>query len=197
MKKVVFYGRYSSNNQTEQSIEEQLHVCQKFAELNDMQIIAEYVDRAISGKTDERPAFQKMITDSRKKQFEGVLVYKLDRFARNSFHAAIYKQKLKENGVRIISAMENIPDAPEGRLLEGIIIAMNEIYSEDLSQKVSRGLAESFSKGYYMKKIPPFGYQIIDRKLVIDETTAPYAGEIFERLVFIDVLREYSPLNLL
>ena len=181
MKKVVFYGRYSSNNQTEQSIEGQLHVCQRYADQNDMQIIAEYVDRAISGKTDERPAFQKMITDSRKKQFEGVLVYKLDRFARNRFDSAHYKKKLKDNGVKVISATENISDNPEGILLESLLEGMNEFYSEELSQKVNRGLAESFSKGYYMKKIPPFGYQIIDRKLVIDEATAPYAREIFER----------------
>jgi len=181
LKKVVFYGRYSSTNQTEQSIEGQLHVCQKFAKLNDMVIVKEYVDRAISGKTDDRPAFQKMIADSKKKQFEGILVYKLDRFARNSFHAAIYKQKLSDNGVRVISATENISDNPEGRMLEGFLIHINQFYSEELSQKVNRGLAESFSKGYYMKKIPPFGYQIIDRKLVIDEATAPLAKEIFER----------------
>ena len=181
MKKVVFYGRYSSNNQTEQSIEGQLHVCQKFAEQNDMIILKEYVDRAISGKTDERPAFQKMIADSNKKQFEGVLVYKLDRFARNSFHAAIYKQKLSDNGVGVISATENISNNPEGRMLEGFLNHINQFYSEELSQKVNRGLNESFHKGYYMKKIPPFGYQIIDRKLVPDEATAPLAREIFER----------------
>lgn len=179
--KVAFYGRYSSNNQTEQSIEGQLHVCEQYAQMNGMEIVSQYIDRAMTGKNDKRPEFQRMIADSSKGGFEGVLVYKLDRLARNSYHAAIYKQKLKENGVRIISATENIPDTPEGRLLEGVIVAMNELYSEDLSQKVNRGLAESFHKGYYLKRIPPFGYKLVARKLAPDEDTAPIAAEIFTR----------------
>ena len=181
MKNVVFYGRYSSSNQTEQSIEGQLHVCQRYAEQNGLQIVGQYIDRAMTGTNDNRPEFQRMIADSRHGGFEGVLVYRLDRFARNSLHAAIYKQKLQENGVRILSATENLTDTPEGRMLEGFLISINQFYSEELSQKVNRGLSESFAKGYYLKKIPPFGYQIIDRKLVPDETTAPVAREIFER----------------
>lgn len=180
MKKVVFYGRYSSNNQTEQSIEGQLHVCERFAEQNDLTIVAHYIDRAISGTSDKRPEFQRMISDSKKGGFVGVLVYKLDRFARNSFHSAIYKHKLAENGVQIISATENIADNPEGRMLEGFLIHINQFYSEELSQKVNRGLSESFHKGFYMRKHPPFGYKIVDRKLVVDDTTAPFAKQIFE-----------------
>ena len=181
MKRAVFYGRYSSNNQTEQSIEGQLHVCENYAQQNDMEIIAHYVDRAKTGRNADCSEFQRMIEDSRKKSFEAVLVYKLDRFARNRFDSIHYKQILKNNGVKLISAMENLSDNPESIILESVLEGWNEYYSEDLSQKVNRGLAESFHKGYYMKKIPPFGYRIENRKLVPDETTAPLAKEIFER----------------
>nr|MCR5653318.1 recombinase family protein [Ruminococcus sp.] len=79
----VIYARYSSDNQREESIEGQLRECLAFAEKNDIQIIETYVDRALSAKTDNRPDFQRMIRDSAKEQFEVIIVWKLDRFARN------------------------------------------------------------------------------------------------------------------
>ena len=114
--KAVIYAKYSSDRQTEQSIEGQFRVCHEFAEKNDIVIIDEYIDRALSGTTDKRPAFQKMISDSSSQHFEYVIVYKLDRFARNRFDSAIYKSKLKQNGVRVLSAMEGITDTPEALL---------------------------------------------------------------------------------
>lgn len=179
--KVAFYGRYSSNNQTEQSIEGQLHVCERYAEQQGLEIVRQYIDRAKSGTSDARPEFQRMIADSDSGVFQGVLVYKLDRFARNRYDSAIYKRKLRKAGVRVISATENITDTPEGIMLEGMLESMNEFYSAELSQKVNRGLAESFQKGHYLKRIPPFGYQIIGKKLVPDDETAPIAAEIFQR----------------
>ena len=152
MKKVAFYGRYSSNSQNEQSIEGQLHVCEQYAAANDLQIVAQYVDRAISGKSDNRPQFQQMIADSSKGMFEGILLYKLDRFARNRYHSAVYKHKLRENGVRLISATEHLTDTPEGIMLEAVLEGIDEFYSAELSRKVTRGLAESFHTGYYLKK---------------------------------------------
>ena len=101
MKKAVFYGRYSSANQTEQSIEGQLHVCEKYAAENGITIVKQYIDRALSGTTDKRPQFLQMIADSRHGGFEMVLVYKLDRFARNRYDSALHKKKLRDNGVRV------------------------------------------------------------------------------------------------
>ena len=108
--KVVIYARYSSHAQTEQSIEGQLKFCYEFARRNNYTIIEEYIDRAVSGKTDNRPAFQRMIDDSKKKQFQYVLVYQLDRFARNRYDSATNKAKLKKNGVRVISVRESHTD---------------------------------------------------------------------------------------
>ena len=105
---VVIYARFSSHSQTEQSIEGQLKECYAYAQRNDYMVVGEYIDRALSGTTDHRPEFQKMIADSSKKTFQGVLVYQLDRFARNRYDSATYKSKLKKNGVRVLSARENI-----------------------------------------------------------------------------------------
>lgn len=180
MKKVAFYGRYSSTNQTEQSIEGQLHVCEKYAEQNGLQIVTQYVDRALSGTSDKRPQFQQMIADSASGKWASVLVYKLDRFARNRYDSAVYKKKLRDNGVNVISATEQISDSPEGIIMEGLLEAMDEYYSAELSRKMHRGLEESFRKGKFIQSIPPFGYKLTaQHTLAIDPDTAPIAGEIF------------------
>ena len=96
---VVIYARFSSHSQNEQSIEGQLKVCYEYAKQNGYNVISEYIDRAISGKEAEhRLEFQRMISDSVKRQFEGILVYQLDRFARNRYDSAIYKARLKKYG---------------------------------------------------------------------------------------------------
>lgn len=93
MKTAVIYARYSSDRQTEQSIEGQLHVCQDYAQRNDIVIVDNYIDRAMSGTTDNRPAFKQMLKDSAKKQWDYVIVYKLDRFSRNKYENAIHIRK--------------------------------------------------------------------------------------------------------
>ena len=168
MIKAVIYARYSSDSQTEQSIEGQLRVCKEFAERNGYVIVKEYIDRAKTGTNDNRPAFQQMLYDSKNKAFQFVLVYKLDRFARNRFDSAINTMTLSKNGVRVISATENISDKPEGRLLENVIIGVNEYYSAELSQKVKRGLKESRIKGQFTGGRTPYGYNVENLKLSIN-----------------------------
>ena len=93
MNKAVIYARYSSDSQTEQSIEGQLRVCQDYAERNDIVILNTYIDRAMTGTNDNRPDFQKMINDSSNKDFQYIIVYKLDRFSRNKYETAKYKKR--------------------------------------------------------------------------------------------------------
>lgn len=145
---VVIYARFSSHSQTEQSIEGQLKVCYEYAKNNGYTVIGEYIDRAQTGKNDNRVEFQKMLSDSEKHAFEGVLVYQLDRFARNRYDSAINKSKLKKNGVRVISAKENIADDPSGILVEGVLESMAEYYSAELSQKIHRGLKSMLRSVY-------------------------------------------------
>ncbi len=99
MKKAVIYARYSSDTQTEQSIEGQLRVCQNYAKNNNLLIVDTYIDRAMTGTNDMRPDFQRMIKASSKRQWEYVIVYKLDRFSRDKYEMTIHKHTLKENGV--------------------------------------------------------------------------------------------------
>ena len=129
------------------SIEGQIRECTAYAEKNGITIVKHYIDRAISAKTDNRPEFQQMIKDSDKKLFDIVLVWKLDRFARNRYDSARYKTQLKKNGVKLMSATEVISDGPEGIILESVLEGYAEYYSADLSEKVIRGMTENALKG--------------------------------------------------
>ena len=121
MKTAVIYARYSSDRQTEQSIDGQIHVCMEYAERNDIVIVGTYIDRAMTGTNDNREQFQKMLKDSDKKPFDYVLVYKLDRFSRNKYEMAIHRKHLKDNGIKILSAMEKIETRIKGNFPGGII----------------------------------------------------------------------------
>ena len=125
MKTAVVYARYSSERQTEQSIEGQIHVCSDFAKRNNILIVDTYIDRAMTGTNDNRKSFQKMLKDSSKKAWDYVIVYKLDRFSRNRYEMAIHKKTLKDNGIKVLSAMENISDTPEGIILESLLEGYN------------------------------------------------------------------------
>ena len=181
MKTAVIYARYSSDSQTEQSIEGQLRVCQQYAKNNDILIVDTYIDRAMTGTNDLRPNFQRMIKDSNKKQWDYVIVYKLDRFNRNKYETTIHKHTLNNNGVKVLSVMENIPDTPEGIILESLLEGMNQYYSAKLSQKVHRGLNESYLKGNFTGGVQLFGYNVVDKKNVIDPFEADIVKEIFSR----------------
>ena len=178
---VVIYARYSSHNQTEQSIEGQIAVCTEFAKKNNYTIVGEYIDRAISGTTDNRPQFRQMIIDSDMKTFEGVIVYQLDRFARNRADSAIYKKHLKENGVRVFSANENINDDASGVLIESLLEGLAEYYSIELSQKVKRGHKINAEKCVSNGGTIPLGFYIDEnKKYQINENEALVVKNIFE-----------------
>lgn len=138
MKSAIIYARYSSERQSEQSIEGQLRVCNEFAEHNGLRIVGTYIDRAMTGTNDHRAEFQRMLSDSdRPQEWEIVLVYALDRFGRNSVEIAINKQRLHKNGKILISATQrtsqNIDGSQnlDGIILENVMIGLAEYYSEE------------------------------------------------------------------
>lgn len=178
----VIYARYSSDNQREESIEGQIRECTSYCISNEFTIIGTYIDRALSAKTDNRPDFQRMIRDSAKGLFDVVIVWKLDRFARNRYDSAHYKAQLRKYGVKVVSATEHISDGPEGIILESMLEGIAEYYSAELSEKVIRGHTENALKCKYNGGTPTFGYFIDSEKnYQINSQTAPIVLEIFSR----------------
>ncbi|GHV48065.1 hypothetical protein FACS189499_06740 [Clostridia bacterium] len=145
--------------------------------------MGEYIDRALTGKTDTRPDFQRLIKDSEKGHFGAVIVYTLDRFARNRYDSAIYKAKLRKNGVKIYYAKQPMPDTPEGIILESVLEGYAEYYSENLSRNIKRGLKENALQCLAPSKASIcLGYTVgSDRKYVIEPTGAKVVQEIFQK----------------
>ena len=182
MRNAVIYARYSSYNQTEMSIEGQIAECRRYAEQHDLLVIQEYIDRAQSATTDKRPNFQRMIDDSEYGSFEVILVYQFDRFARNLNDAGYYRKILSDRGVSVISAMENIPTDSSGVITLGMIDAINQWYSSQLSEKSRRGLRQRAELLKYNGGNLTYGYAVDENGYyILNEETAPIVKEIFER----------------
>lgn len=191
----VIYARYSSHAQREESIDGQLHECYNFAAHAGLNVVKEYIDRALTATSDQRPAFQQMISESASQGFDTVLVYALDRFARDRYDAAVYRKKLKDNGVRIISVTQPIDDSPEGVLIESLLEGLAEYYSKNLARGVMRGMRENAINCKAVGGICPTGYKI-DRstmKYVIDEEKAGIIREVFKLygggMTMVDVIK--------
>ena len=179
----VAYGRYSSTGQREESIEGQLRECKAFAERKGITLVGSYIDRALSGREAEnRTEFQRLIKDSAKGLFDVVIVWKLDRFARNRYDSAHYKSILRKNGVKVISATEAISEGAEGILLESLLEGLAEYYSVELGVKVSRGQTENALKARHNGGNISFGLMVdSEQHYQPDPLTAPIVREIFER----------------
>ena len=149
IRKAVAYARFSSNNQREESIDAQLRAISDYCERENIQLVDIYSDEAQSAKTDNRDDFKNM-TDAIFKgnyDIDAVLVHKFNRFARNKYDSALYKKRLRDIGIKVVSVTQPIDDSPEGRILESLIEAMDEYYSENLALEVKKGMLENALKG--------------------------------------------------
>ena len=176
----AIYARYSSHAQREESIEQQVEVCRRWCAAHGYEVAATYADEARSGRSTEgREQFLRMVDDAKGAAWSVVVVYKLDRFARDRYDAAIYRKRLRDAGVEVRSAMENIPDGPEGRLLEAVVEGVAEWYSADLSQKTLRGM-RSNAERCMANGVQVYGYAIVDGTYAIDERQAAIVRRVFQ-----------------
>ena len=182
-KRLVAYYRYSGgSHQTEQSIEGQRRDCETYARIHGMVILHEYIDRHISGKTDDRPEFQQMIADAGKGMFDYVICWKTDRIARSRYDSIVYKKKLRDNGVELLYAAEANVEGSGGIIVEGLMEALAEYYSAELAEKVRRGMRESALKGKAIGSSRPLGLTVDkDKKYIIDPAGAAAVRYIFEQ----------------
>lgn len=178
--KAVIYARYSSDRQRDASIDDQLRICREWCSREGYEVTGEYCDRALSGKTDRRPEFRRMIANA--PESDVVLVYAFDRFSRDRYDAAMYKRELRLCGVRVVSATERVDETPEGALQEGLFEVLSEYYVRDLARKVRRGMEGNALKAQY-NGYPIYGYNVdpVTRRYTVNESEAQIVREAFER----------------
>lgn len=177
----AIYARFSSHNQREESIDDQVRVCRAQAASDGCPVVAVYADHAISGTTDRRPEFLRMVADAGKGRFDRLYVYKLDRFARNRFDSATYRAKLRKAGVDVVSASERVPDGPEGIMLESVLEGMAEYYSANLSQNIRRGM-EGNAMQCRSNGARFYGYRSEGGRYVVDEDEAVVVRRAFREV---------------
>ena len=159
---VALYARVSSDRQdVDLSIAAQLRALRDYASKNDYVVAREYIDEAESGRTAERPQFRRMIDDATGPDapFKEILVWKFSRFTRKREHAVAFKSMLRRRGIRVVSITEHADESPMGKLMEAIIEGVDEFYSENLAQEVTRGMREAAARGFWMTGVAPYGYQ--------------------------------------
>ena len=158
---VALYARVSSDRQdVDLSISAQLRALRDYARKNGYIVAREYVDEAESGRIADRPEFRKMIDEAARPNaaFQEILVWKFSRFTRKREHAVAFKSMLRRKGVRVVSITEHADDTPTGKLMEAIIESVDEFYSENLAQEVTRGMREAASRGFWIGSRTPYGY---------------------------------------
>ena len=158
--KAAIYARYSSDNQRDESIDAQVRAINEYANKSEITVVSIYIDEARSATSDNRPNFLKMMKDSEMRLFDLVLVHKLDRFSRNRYDSAFYKNLLKTNGVRVVSVLEQLDDSPESIILESVLEGMSEYFSKNLSREVMKGMKETALQCRHTGGIPPLGYDV-------------------------------------
>lgn len=195
--KAVIYARYSSDKQTEDSIEAQIRACTAYAGLHGYKIVGQYTDEAISGKGDKtasRVQYQRMLRDSAKGMFDTILVHKYDRIARSLAEHVSLEKRLIDNDVSLIATAQDFGNSNESKIMRSLVWAMSEYYSDNLSDEVKKGHKETAIKGLHNGGFAPFGYDVVNQEYVINELEAAYVKKIFDCalhcLGFVEIIEE-------
>ena len=179
----VIYARYSSHNQKEESIEQQIAECTEFAEKNGIRIIGIYADKAVSGRSDRRPNFQRMMRDAEKRHFQIVVAYKSNRIARNMLNALQYEAKLDSFGIKTLYAKEEFGNTAAGRFALRTMMNVNQFYSENMGEDIKRGMVDNATE-CKVNGMLPLGYvKGEDGKYAIAADEAAVVREIYDSVL--------------
>lgn len=179
---IAIYARFSSSSQREASIEEQMQACEEYAIRNKHSIVKKYSDSAMTGRNDNRPDFQRLLADSSKRIFQGVLVYSIDRFGRNMRQSIENIAKLEDNGVEILSAMEKFTTDASGKFFRNLMMAQAQFSSDFSAEKIQRGMDYNGERCLSTGGNIALGYKVNkeSKRFEINPDTAPIVKTIFE-----------------
>ena len=177
----IAYYRFSSHSQNEASIDQQRELAHAWADAHGFKIVKEYEDAAISGTTEDRPGFQQMLSEVAKIRPRVLIMWKTDRLGRDKYVLAMAKRTIRDAGCEIRLLAENIPtDGPEGVLIEGLMDAMAEYYSRQLSQNIQRGMDYNAQHALYNgHKLFGYGVDKSTKRYIVDPDTAPFVQRMF------------------
>jgi len=196
MKNAVIYARFSSDLQREESIDAQLRACREYAAHKELNIIGVYADEAVSGRTVQRSQYQKLLRDCQKGGFDIILIHKYDRIGRNLGEHVNLTAKLDKLGVQLIAVSQDFGNTAEAKIMRSLMWSLSEYYVDNLANETRKGLKENALKGLHNGGVAPFGYDVRDKRYVINELEAEYVRRIFDaalhRQGFKNIIEELS-----
>ena len=179
----VIYARFSSDKQTEDSIEAQVRACREYAARHNMNVVDTYTDEAISGKgtkTQARKQYQRLLRDCERSKFDTILIHKYDRIARNLGEHVNLEAKLKSKGIQLIATAQDFGQSNEAKIMRALIWSMSEYYVDNLANETRKGLQETALKAHHTGGYPPFGYDVVSQEYVINDVEAAFVRKIFD-----------------
>lgn len=197
MIQAVIYARYSSDKQTEESIDAQVRACREYAKAQGYSITGIYADEAISGKgskTAQRRQYQRLLRDCDKGLFEVILIHKYDRIARNLGEHVNLEARLKAKGVQLIAVAQDFGDGNEAKIMRALMWSLSEYYIDNLAQETRKGLRETALRGLHAGGYPPFGYDVVNQQYIVNDLEAGYVRKMFDaaqaRAGFVELIHE-------
>lgn len=183
--RVVIYARFSSDKQTTASIEAQIRACREYAASRGWHVADAdiFADEAISGKgesTQNRKSYQKLLREIDRRTVDIVLVHKYDRIARNMGEHVNLEKRLMDNGAKLIAAAQDFGDGKESKIVKALLWSLSEYYIDNLSDEVKKGHREVALEGMHNGGYPPFGFDVVDQRYVINEKEAVYVKKMFD-----------------
>ncbi len=187
MENAVIYARYSSDKQTEESIEAQVRACREYAERHGLYVKNVYADEAVSGKgnkTASRKQYQRLLRDCDKGAVKTILIHKYDRIARNLGEHVNLEARLKADGTRLVAVAQDFGTSSEAKIMRALMWSLSEYYIDNLASETRKGLRETALKGLHTGGYPPFGWDVVgekgNRHYQINDMEAGYVRKIFD-----------------
>ena len=183
METAVIYARFSSDKQNEESIDAQVRACREYAAARGLQVVQVYADEAVSGKgsrTAHRRQYQRMLRDAGTGAFSVILIHKYDRIARNLGEHVTLEAKLHGLGIRLIATAQDFGESNEAKIMRALMWSLSEYYIDNLAQETRKGLKETALKGLHTGGYPPFGYDVVNQRYVVNELEAGYVRKMFD-----------------
>lgn len=178
--RVVAYARFSCDKQRDASIEDQLYAINQYCEARGQRIVAQYCDYALSGRSDDRPEFLRMIEDAKGGSFSAIVVWKMDRFARNIEEQYYYEHVLRGYGVHFESTRENIAGGGiEATSTKALNALFAELRSRQGAEDTMRGMEGKARRCQYLG-YQWFGYSHEGDEITLDPVTAPVVRKMHE-----------------
>ena len=190
--KVYIYTRVSTSMQTDgYSLDAQKARMKAYADFNDYEIVGEYEDAGKSGKSIEgREGFNRMMEDikSGKDGISYVLVFKLSRFGRNAADVLSTLQVMQDFGVNLVCVEDGIDSSKDaGKLMISVLSAVAEIERENIRVQTMEGRIQKAREGKWNGGFAPYGYQLENGQLLINEEEAEAIRVIFDQYVHTDM----------